>query len=106
MNLPDFVLSQAFDTFKEHTFRNVPVRTYNRVDEELKILLNAVKDDKIVGEWRTDPMSFYLSNNINLQLVQKVARDLFSVPCGDAPSERVFSIASRVISLLQSNMSP
>ena len=47
---------------------------------------------------KTDPLSFFRHHPTgkSLQLCAKVARDVFAVPVGEAPSERIFSIASRI----------
>ncbi len=49
------------------------------------------------GKWKEDPMKIYGDLTLSIQLARTVALDVFSVPAGEAPSERIFSIASRII---------
>ena len=69
---------------------------------------------KIVGLWRSankptmgsDPMQFYTSGNgSTMQLIRTIALDYLSVPVGEAPSERIFSICSRIIRKERAKMS-
>lgn len=81
---------------------NAPPRTYNTVGDELLALLTAIKQADM--DMKMDPMSLY-RNNRHLQLARAVALDVLSVPAGEAPCERIFSIASRVIGTSRARMS-
>lgn len=59
----------------------------------------------MIGNWRENPVKLSQDPKINLQLAQAVAFDVLSVPAGAAPSERIFSISSRVIKFDRSRMS-
>lgn len=84
---------------------NTSSQNMNTVQEELRILFKAVSDSKLVGNWSADPMDLYRRGKWNLQLSREVALDVLSVPAGQAASERVFSIASRVIKFDRCRMS-
>ncbi len=58
--------------------------------DELRALFDAVKQSKMKGKWKEDPMKIYGDLTLNIQLARTVALDVFSVPAGEAPSERNF----------------
>ena len=51
-----------------------------------------------------DPMQLF-RNVPSLELARAVALDVLSVPAGEAPCERIFSIASRIIRTDRARMS-
>lgn len=102
-NLPDSVMASAFGASGD-SGDNIALRSYHTVDDELKTFFAAVKQKGMESQWETDPMSFYLAPGTNLQLLQEIAADLLAVPAGEGPSERIFSISGRVMSLIQSRM--
>ena len=56
---------------------------------------------------QTDPMIFFSDGpTAALPLVRQIALDALAVPVGDAPSERIFSICSRIIRKQRARMSP
>jgi hypothetical protein len=71
----------------------LPPRPYNNVETESKQLINAIFNTAL--EMHDDPMQIFRNNN--LLLARAVALDVLSVPSGEAPCERIFSIASRII---------
>lgn len=79
---------------------SLPARTYRGVEDELRALVGLPK-----MQMAKDPMTIFSDRNHNLQLARVVALDVLSVPAGEAPSERIFSIASRVIGFDRAKMS-
>lgn len=83
------------------------VPTFRNVDDEERVLfekivaLNKNRDFSMLA----DPMSIFRDPLANLQLARAVALDVLSVPAGEAPSERIFSIASRIIGTNRAKMS-
>lgn len=79
------------------------VRDYNTVKDELRDLHKAVTKVNVFGKWTVDPMILY-HGDCKLRLAKSLALDILSIPAGEAPSERIFSIASRVIKFDRSRM--
>lgn len=84
-----------------------PVQTgipdYNNVKDELRELHKTVTSLNVFEKWNVDPMILY-RGDCKLKLSKSVALDVLSIPAGEAPSERIFSIASRVIKFDRSSM--
>lgn len=78
-------------------------RDYNNVKDELSELHKAVTRFDVFEKWNVDPMLLY-HEDCKLKLAKSVALDVLSIPAGEAPSERIFSIASRVIKFDRSRM--
>lgn len=77
--------------------------TYNTAEEELKTLFDEVNRTNAFKKWYTNPIDMYKKSS-RLQLCSVIAPDILCVPAGEAPSERIFSIASRVIKADRSSM--
>ncbi len=84
------------DSGTEGQARCIP-RTYNTVPDEKAALYRAVEQSGMFNEWTKDPIDLHPENSHNLQLARGVAFDVLSEAAGEAPSERIFSIASRVM---------
>ena len=68
-------------------------RTYNEVDDELYILNRLMRSR--TWSMASDPMELYQEKS--LTIVKSIAYDLLAVPAGEAPSERIFSMASAAL---------
>ena len=53
-----------------------------------------------------NPLIWWKYNKADFPIMSELARILLCIPATSAPSERIFSLASRVISKLRSSLSP
>lgn len=75
------------------------------VDDELVEIFKAVTASGLPGKWNKDPMDFFHVKKMILPLCLYLAFEVLSVPVGEAPSERIFSIASRISKFDRSSIS-
>lgn len=78
-------------------------RTWQNVDKELE----SIGQLYVCGalEMTADPMQVYREHT-NMKLACSVAADVLSVPSGEAPSERVFSITTHIVGKRRTRLSP
>eukprot|EP00171_Calliarthron_tuberculosum_P003086 IDg3086t1 len=81
----------------------VGLRDYNDVKDELRGLHAAITKLDVFEKWDVNPMRLY-RGDCKLKLGKSVALEVLSIPAGEAPSERIFSIASKVIKFDQARM--
>eukprot|EP00171_Calliarthron_tuberculosum_P001259 IDg1259t1 len=102
--LPSHYIASIFGaSVPSPTTESPPLRS---VDEELAALFKALVHSGMAGEWKRDPMDLFRTSSQDLSLSKSVALDVLSVPVGEAPSERVFSITSRVMKFDRHRLSP
>jgi hypothetical protein len=53
-----------------------------------------------------NPLIWWKDNSLDFPIMSELARILLCIPATSAPSERIFSLASRVISKVRSSLSP
>lgn len=76
--------------------------TFRTVAEEKQVILSLPR-----LEMKDDPMQYYTpSSPYKLELTRHVVLDVFAMPSSEAPCERVFSIASRVLGQSRNSISP
>lgn len=80
----------------------VPPKDWRSVSEEEKLFANVVAAATPLS-FRDDPLQVFKDHQ--LKLVEAVALDVLSVPSGEAPSERIFSMSTRVIGKVRGSMS-
>lgn len=104
--LSDAVVAAVFGQSTSTNLDNLSAvtKSYNNVDDELRSLFHAVNRNSRFGKWDSDPLDLYRDSKKNLQLSRALALDILSIPTGEAPSERIFSVASRVINFDRANL--
>lgn len=81
------------------------IRPYNTPEEELRVLFETIQKLGRFNKWKTNPIDIYTDVSVNLRLSRELALDFLAMPAGEAPSERIFSIASRVMKFDRTRMS-
>ena len=95
-------LDQFVDSLPNHD-RRILVDPIEEVDRFLKIL----SAKRHLFDMESDPVDFFkLKEMQDLNLLTSVALGILAVPAGEAPSERIFSIASRIIGTSRVSMTP
>lgn len=102
--LPQSAVARVFGV--ESTASDSSITREKAVEEELAFLFRAVNNSGMVGKWDKNPLDMFIKHSSKLKLSRSVALDVLSVPAGQAASERVFSIASRIYKYDRSSMSP
>lgn len=96
------LFDQVVDTLPYHD-RRILVDPIEEVDHFLKI----VSAKRRPFDMESDPVDFFkLKEMQDLNLLTSVALDFLAVPAGEAPSEIIFSIVSRIIGTSRVSMTP
>ena len=84
-----------------------PTTPKQRCEEELERYLNAVKLPLVDSEGEeNDPLLWWKKNQDVFPILAKLARIYLAIPATSAPTERIFSRASLVISKLRNRLTP